>query len=311
MRWAVLVALAGCAGGAGLDHRVTVLENKPPPPPDQTHELAVLEARIAEQKQALDAQQGEIAQLQKIVHELGDQLADLQADSQPPLVPAPELAPPPPAPGPRGTLDPAKVYAVTLDDAPRFGLPDAAVTLVAAVQFPEPYTHKSWPVLTQLRTEYGKELRLVVKSYVVHSQANDSTIAACAVGKQGKHLDAFEQQLYDKAMGAGPRVWFDAAQSRELAKSLGVDLAKFDKDVAGSCKTGVASDQKLFQRLGQSATPTFWINGRPLSGAQPIDAFRKIIDDERQKVAADRKAGNRTATFYDRVVVKGGATTGP
>ena len=268
----------------------------------------VLEGRIAEQQQALDAQKRDLEQLQKVVHELGDQLADLQANSQPAPIPVPAV---PPTVVPRGSLDPAKTYAVTLDDAPRFGAADAPVTLVAAVQFPEPYTHKSWSVLTQLRTEYGKDLRFVVKSYVVHTQAHDSTIAACAVGKQGKHLDAFEQQLYDKAMGQGARTWLDAAQSRDLAKALGVELARFDKDVAGACKTGVANDQQMFQRLGQSATPTFWINGRPLSGAQPIDAFRKMIDEERVNAGNDRRSGGRPATYYDRVVVKRGAPTGP
>ncbi|MBA3540846.1 MAG: thioredoxin domain-containing protein [Deltaproteobacteria bacterium] len=204
--------------------------------------------------------------------------------------------------GGRRTPDPAQVYAVKLADSPQFGPKTAAVTLVAAVQFPEPYTHKAWPVLAQLQAEYGKELRLVVKSYIVHPQATESSIAACAVANQ-KMLDAYETALWDAANpSGGSRSWPDAAASRDVARKIGVDLVRFDKDVARACRDGQARDVAMFAKLGQSAVPMFWINGRPLSGAQPIEQFRTIIETEKLKAEADRTKGGKPATYYDRVI---------
>jgi protein-disulfide isomerase len=42
----------------------------------------------------------------------------------------------------------------------------------------------------------------------------------------------------------------------------------------------VEEDQKDGDEAGVNGTPAFFINGRMLSGAQPFDAFKKIIDEE-------------------------------
>lgn len=315
MKALCLIALAACAHDAKLDARVAALESRPAhaADPETTRALHLAEQRVAELQTKVDAQQQRIADLEAVVHELGDQVADALAAQAP--VPVPVPAPPDPSalpPGPpHGQLDPKKVYSVPLDDSPQFGKADAAVTLVAAIQFPEPYTHRAWPVLKQLQAQYGAQLRLVIKSYVVHPQATESTIAACAVARQGQaRLDRYEQELYDKVMTTGARVWLDAAGARDLAKSEGVDLAKLDRDLK-PCRATQGKDQTTFRRLGQTATPTFWIDGRPLSGAQPIAQFQQMIDEEIKKQAADKASGNRPATFYQRVVVTAGAPTGP
>lgn len=68
---------------------------------------------------------------------------------------------------------------------------------------------------------------------------------------------------------------------KRYALELGLDTAPFDECVdARKHREAVERDYMQGGQLGVNATPTFLINGRLLSGAQPFDAFRTIIEDE-------------------------------
>jgi protein-disulfide isomerase len=281
---ALLLFVIACGGTEHekvLERRIAELEAKPPPPDPRVQSLQKrvddLESLLRELRQLQIQTQTSVAQL------------------------AERSALPPPAPVERRGLDRDRVYLVPVDDSPAQGAKTAAVTVVAAVQFPEPYTHKSWSVLAELRKRYGKELRIVVKNFVVHPQATDSSIAACAAALQGA-IDPYEDAMWTAANPAGgQRRWPDASESRGIARDLGLDITRFDTDVAGSCKTGLTRDQALFKQLGQAAVPVFWINGHPLEGAMPATDFQAVIDAETKKALADRKKGGKPATYYDRI----------
>ena len=89
----------------------------------------------------------------------------------------------------RPTIDPGKRYSVPLDDSPALGPVLAPITIVAGLQFPEPYTHRVWPTLMQLLAE-NNDVRLVIKSFVVHPQHAQSSNGACAIAYQGKIAEA-------------------------------------------------------------------------------------------------------------------------
>jgi protein-disulfide isomerase len=282
-----VVLLIGCGGGERervLERRIAELEAKPP--------AASPDPRVQTLQQRVDELESLLRELRQLQIQTQASVAQLAEHAAPP-------PPPPPLPAAAG-LDHDRAYPVPLDDSPAFGTKTAAVTLVAAVQFPEPYTHRSWPVLQELRKQYGKELRLVVKTFIVHPQATDSSIAACAVARQGA-LEPYEDAMW---LASNPtnaaRHWPDASESRGIARDLGVDITRFDLDLA-ACKTGQTRDQALFKQLGQAAVPVFWINGHPLEGAMPIADFRTVIDAETKKALADRKKGGKPATYYDRI----------
>ena len=66
-----------------------------------------------------------------------------------------------------------------------------------------------------------------------------------------------------------------------LAGDVGLDLAAFEACRSGSRATeAVARSSDMAAAMGIQATPTFFINGRVLRGAQPLEAFTAIIDDE-------------------------------
>ena len=65
---------------------------------------------------------------------------------------------------------------------------------------------------------------------------------------------------------------------------MGLDLEQFKKDVVSpGVKARVDADQSQAAKLGVSGTPSFFINGRYLSGAQPFEEFKKRIDEELAK----------------------------
>lgn len=265
--------------------------------------MASLEQRVA----LLESQLRSMSAKLQLLEDEHDELATTPAADPAPINagPAP-IIPPPGPPAPRWqNPDPAKTYRVPIDDSPAIGPNPAAVTIVASLQFPEPYSHKAMPILMQLRNEYRRDLRIVVKLFIVHPRMTVSSYAGCAAAYQDA-LEPMEVAIWDASQdqtlspGSGMRA-LDETELRELARVQKLDLKQYDQDVA-TCKASVTRDQAVLSKLGQRGVPAFWINGRYLSGAQPIDAFKKVVEEELDKYRADRGKGGKAATYYDRIM---------
>jgi protein-disulfide isomerase len=285
-----------------------------PPPRDagDAARVAALEQRVA----LLEDQLRSMSAKLRLLEDEHDELAATAAADPAPINAGPAgggvgpgpLQPPPPGGGIRWQApDPAKTYRAPIDDSPVIGPSPAPVTIVASLQFPEPYTHRVMPTLLQLRRDYPREVRLVVKTFVVHPKMTVSSHAACAAAYQDA-LEAMEIAIWDAAQdqtlapqpGGGMRS-LDEVELRELARALRLDLKQYDQDLA-LCKAGQTRDHAMLTKLGQRGVPAFWINGRYLSGAQQLDTFKKLIDEELDKFKADKAKGGKLATYYDRIM---------
>ncbi len=215
----------------------------------------------------------------------------------------PAAPPPPPRPpGPNGT----DVYSVPLGNSPYVGPRYAKVTIVKAFDFACPFCNRARQTMDQLRKEYGKNLRIVYKNLVVHAAiATLPAQAGCAAARQGKFAD-MHRLIYDKAFTARQ---FDQAMMDQLATELGLDLDRFHADTSGPCVKVVQNDMALMSKLGVRGTPGFFINGRFLSGARPIDQFKPIIDEELDKANDRIRKGTRLRDYYDIWVVQKGKTS--
>lgn len=133
--------------------------------------------------------------------------------------------------------------------------------------------------------------------------ATEPALAACAGGLQGK-FKAVEQGIWDKAYAKRD---FAQATLEGIAKDAGLDMAKYKADRDGPCKKVIAQDQSDLRAVGTSGTPAFYINGRFLSGARPVDQFKKLVDEELKK-ANDRigKGEASVSDYYDKFVVAKG-----
>ena len=68
---------------------------------------------------------------------------------------------------------------------------------------------------------------------------------------------------------------------KTAAQQAGLDTTSFDACFSsGKYQAAVQKDVDQGKRLSVTGTPTFFVNGRPLIGAQPLDAFTRLIDDE-------------------------------
>jgi protein-disulfide isomerase len=201
--------------------------------------------------------------------------------------------------------DPSTVYAVPVGDSPRVGPDDAKVTIVEATDFACPFCYRVNPTINQLIEEYGDDLRVVYKNFLVNTPtATPPALAGCAAHMQGKHYE-MRQLIWEKGFADNRNLGEE--NMKRLAAELGLDMGKFEADMAGdACQQVLRDDQALLRRLGTRGTPNFYINGRPLSGAQPIEQFRAVIDEELKKAEERIAAGTPAAEYYAKYVLEEG-----
>jgi len=120
---------------------------------------------------------------------------------------------------------------------------------------------------------------------------------------QGK-FEAVEHQVWEKAYAKRD---FKPETIEAIVKEAGLDMAKYKADKEGPCKKIIAQDQNDLRVVGVSGTPAFYVNGRFISGARPIDQFKAVIDEELKKANASIAKGEASvATYYDKMVYKKG-----
>jgi len=162
--------------------------------------------------------------------------------------------------------------------------------------------------IDDLKKQYGENLRVVFKNFVVHPQARDAALATCAAGEQGKFYE-FEKAIWEKGWPDGHMKDISMNTLTEIASSpemkLDVNKWKADKD-GDKCKQRTDSEMAQLSSVGVHGTPAFYVNGRYISGAVPIDNFKKVIDEELKKADDAIKAGAKAEDYYSSTVVAKG-----
>jgi protein-disulfide isomerase len=153
----------------------------------------------------------------------------------------------------------------------------------------------------------------VFKHFVVHPQtAMTPALATCAAGMQGKFWE-FEKAVWNSAwdIQAGPRMkdvqLLNEDNMVKIATDLKLNMDKFKADMkADKCKNDINGAMASLSKLGVRGTPAFFINGRYLSGAQPIENFKAVIDEEIKKADDAIKAGTKADEYYKTAVMEKG-----
>ncbi len=171
-----------------------------------------------------------------------------------------------------GPVKPRKTVDAT---GPTRGGKNAKVVIVEFADFECPYCSKAHDTVMRVLKTYGDKVRIVFKHYPLsfHPKAPQAAEATACADEQGKfwelHDSLFESQ----------EIELDALKMQ--AKLVGVDEAKFASCLESGRSTAVVKrDLAAGQAAGVSGTPAFFVNGFMLSGAQPEEAFAKLIDAE-------------------------------
>jgi protein-disulfide isomerase len=167
--------------------------------------------------------------------------------------------------------------AVPVDGAPARGAAEAPVTLVEFSDFHCPFCKRAQATLNQIMERYPGKVRHVFRDFPVdglHPQARPAAEAARCAQDQGKFWE-----YHDVLFANPPRATPD--DLRRYAEQIALDVPTFERCVAdGTHRAKVQRDYDEGARLGVEGTPAFFVNGRLISGAQPLEAFTKVIEQE-------------------------------
>ncbi len=142
--------------------------------------------------------------------------------------------------------------------------------------YQDPYSGRSEGVLKAIRAKYGDKVRVVFADFPSEKLANamDAARAARCAGEQGKFWEFHDALFADPSKLA-------VKDLKATAANLKLDAAKFD-DCLDKHKYDDAINKDIAEgkSLGADGTPVFFINGRPLLGAQSVQKFDDIISEE-------------------------------
>ena len=166
---------------------------------------------------------------------------------------------------------------IPIAGAPSKGPEYAPVTIVKFEDYQCPFCKQIQATLTELLSQYNGKIRLVHKDLPldsIHPQARQAAEAARCADELGKFW-SYHDLLYANS----PNVSQENLKS--YAKQVGLDVNTFDRCLgSGRFKAPVQQDLIDGAQLGVTGTPTFFINGRVISGHQPLEIFEAIIDEE-------------------------------
>ncbi len=172
-------------------------------------------------------------------------------------------------------FDPASVYNVPRGTgAPTEGPVDAPVTIVAWSDHSCGYCIRVQPTLDGLARLYPGQLRFVHRTLPLDDDNTLAAEAALAAAAQGR-FRPMSERLY----AVHGKV--DRAAVELMARELGLDMLRFRAALdTGQYRDQINADVKDATALGITGTPVFFVNGRPISGNQPLKVFADTVDEE-------------------------------
>jgi protein-disulfide isomerase len=181
---------------------------------------------------------------------------------------------------PRGNRpDPNRQYTVATAGSPASASGKRKIEVIEFSDFQCPFCKRVNPTIKRIEDEYGDDVRIVFKHMPlsIHPAAKGAHAAAEAAHKQGKFW-AMHDLIFQDQRG------LSNAKYLAYAKQIGLDIDRFQKDAKSSAVLSrVEADIAEAGKLGVTGTPAFFINGRFLSGAQPFESFKRLIDEELKK----------------------------
>lgn len=169
---------------------------------------------------------------------------------------------------------------------PAIGSVTAKVTIVEFSDFQCPFCRSFFEdTYGQLKKAYidtGK-VRLIFRDFPLsfHAAAKPAALAAQCANDQGKFWEYHDALFIEQAKQGNGTVTFGATELKLWASQLGLNMTTFNTCFdSAQHEQGIADDVRIGSDAGVSGTPSFFINGKLLVGAQPFSAFQQLIEKE-------------------------------
>ncbi len=162
----------------------------------------------------------------------------------------------------------------TLRETAFSGTPNAPVQVVEFFDYACPHCREAMPILERLVTDYPKDVVVYYKMYPLRKETTDAARAAVAAQKQGKFKE-MSQKLFENANRL----------SREdvigYAKELGLDVARFEKDLNDPATSArIEADKEEGRKAGLEGTPLIFVNGRKYHNGFAFDPPSDWVEEE-------------------------------
>jgi protein-disulfide isomerase len=206
--------------------------------------------------------------------------------------------------------DDTTVYRVPVDGAAARGPADALVTLVAFTDFECPFCERALDTLRQLEQRYGRDLRIVVRHFPLAFHANAQGAHEAAIEVRAQRGDEAFFRFHDLVFAN--RTALTPDDLANYASQVGADATRVRQALADRRhQAAVEADQQLGTSLGVRGTPSFFVNGRRLVGAQPVERFVALIDEVKATAEAQVAGGTPRARVYEATIANGTTTATP
>lgn len=155
------------------------------------------------------------------------------------------------------------------------------ITIVEYSEFQCPFCKRVVPAGKQVMTEYKGKIRWISRDFPLsfHDRAKPASVAAHCAGEQGKYWHMYTQ-LFDHQDALS-----DEDFVKYASKIQGLDSGKWQACLKSPAKVTATIEGNIESgvKLGVTGTPSYFINGRRLSGALPVEEFKRVIDEELSK----------------------------
>jgi len=168
-------------------------------------------------------------------------------------------------------------YDVPTEGSYAIGPDDAPITIVEFSDYQCPFC-KRWheEVYEPLFAAYPGKIRLVYRHLPltsIHPDAFSAAEAAMCAGEQDAYWQFHEKLFAGDLLGSGVYT--------QYAQALNLNMNSFETCMTErTYQAQVQADSDFAINLGVNSTPTFFINGLAIVGAQPLDVFKQVIDKE-------------------------------
>jgi len=166
---------------------------------------------------------------------------------------------------------------------PTKGPETAPITIIEYADYQCPYCTRALASLKQVEEKYAGKVRIVFRDFPlfqIHPNAAKAAEAGACANDQGKFWPMHDRLFANQTKLA-------VADLKQHATDLGLDAAAFGTCLdSGKHAAEIKKSVEEGQRYGLSGTPSFFINGRLLVGAQPYEGFAQVIDEELERIAS-------------------------
>jgi predicted DsbA family dithiol-disulfide isomerase len=174
------------------------------------------------------------------------------------------------------SLDPPRIDMQIAESEQARGPVDAPITIVEYGDFECPFCRQAHATLERLLTDYRGQIRYIFRDFPLssHARAIPASEASYCAAEQDKYWDYFEHLM----VMAGD---LNDNDLRRRAEEVGLDVGTFMSCfTSGRHTAAIQANFNSGVKVGVASTPTFYINGRVLTGAKNYETFKLIIEEE-------------------------------